>query len=133
MQTSRFGRKKHQPQVSAAAPVKWVSEEYTKNKGTVGQKKITFVGASYKFVHKVLRDMLLAGGFNDVHLVVHDLVAEPMNIVADLLERIARQTKSNVKVSRTLDRREALKGADAVVLSITTGGREAGYFVGLSN
>ena len=48
-----------------------------------------------------------------------------MNIVADLLERIARQQKSNVKVSRTTDREEALKGADAVFLAITIGGREA--------
>jgi alpha-galactosidase len=103
----------------------WRVEEYTKNTGSVGTKKIVFFGASYRFVHKVLRDMLLVGGFNDVHLMVHDIDPEPMNVVADLLERIARQQKSNVKVSRSLDRREALKGADAVVLSITTGGRES--------
>lgn len=108
-----------------APPGGWPVEEYDRNEGTVGQKQITFIGASYKFVHKVLRDMLLVGGFNDVHLVVHDIDPEPMNIVADLLEKIARQQKSNVKVSRTTNLDEALKGADAVVLSITTGGREA--------
>jgi alpha-galactosidase len=101
--------------------------EYTKNKGSVGEKRIVFVGASYKFVHKVLRDMLLVGGFENVHLVVHDIDETPMNIVADLLERIARQKKTKVKVTRTLDRKEALKGADAVILSITTGGREADF------
>lgn len=100
-------------------------EEYTRNKGTCGRKRICFVGASYKFVHKVLRDMLLVGGFEDCELVVHDIDEMPMNLVADLLEKIARQQKTRIKVSRTLDRREALKGADAVVLSITIGGDES--------
>jgi len=102
-------------------------EEYTRYEGSVGRKKIAFVGASYKFVHKVLRDMLLVGGFEECHLVVHDIDEVPMNVVADLLEKIARQKKTNITVSRTLDREEALKGADAVILSITTGGQEADF------
>jgi alpha-galactosidase len=102
-------------------------EPYVENKGSVGQRKIAFVGASYKFVHRVLRDMMLVGGFNDCHLVVHDIDEEPMKIVADFLERMARQRETNIKVTRTLDRREALKGADAVILSITIGGRETDY------
>ena len=102
-------------------------EEYEVNKGTVGRRKIAFVGASYKFVHRVLRDMMLVGGFNDCHLVVHDIDEVPLKIVSDFLERMARQQKTNIKVSKTLDRREALKGADAVVLSITIGGRETDF------
>jgi len=102
-------------------------EEYQRNEGSVGNKRIVFVGASYLFVHKVLRDMLLVGGFEDVELVVHDIDEVPMNIVADLLERIARQKHTNIKVHRTLDRKEALKDADAVCLAITTGGREADH------
>lgn len=102
-------------------------EEYQRNEGSVGEKRIVFVGASYKFVHKVLRDMLLVGGFEDCHLVVHDIDEVPMNIVADLLERIARQKETRVKVSRTLDREEALRGADAVILSITVGGVESDW------
>jgi len=109
---------------SAAGPNPNV-EEYERNKGSVGRKRIVFIGASYKFVHKVLRDMLLVGGFEEVVLVVHDLDEVPMNVVADLLEKIARQKETKIKVERTLDRAEALKGADAVVLSITTGGLEA--------
>ncbi len=109
---------------TAAAPGE-ESQPYKKNEGSAGNKRIVFIGASYLFVHKVLRDMCLVGGFEDVELVVHDLDEVPMNIVADLLERIARQQDTNIKVHRTLDRAEALKGADAAVLSITTGGREA--------
>ncbi len=99
--------------------------KFVKNKGTVGRKKITFVGASYKFVHKVLRDMMLAGGFNDCQLVLHDLNPEPLRIVGDLLERMARQCKTHITVTRTLNQDEALKDADVVVLSITTGGSES--------
>lgn len=100
-------------------------ELYTKNKGTCGRKRICFVGASYKFVHKVLRDMLLVGGFQDCELVVHDIDPDAMNLVADLLEKMARQKKTRIRVLRTLDRAEALKGCDAVVLSITIGGDES--------
>ena len=113
--------------VGKSAPGHYPVEEYKRNEGSVGKKRIVFIGASYLFVHKVLRDCLLVGGFEDVELVVHDIDEVPMNIVADLLEKIARQKKTNVKVRRTLDRKEALKGADAVVLSITTGGREADF------
>jgi len=100
---------------------------YTRNKGSVGRRKIVFVGASYRFVHLALRDMILVNGFNEVEVCVHDVDVIPMNIVADLLERIARQQKTNMRITRTLNRREALTGADVVVLSITIGGREADY------
>jgi alpha-galactosidase len=100
-------------------------ETFKRNKGSVGKRRIVFIGASYKFVHRVLRDMLLVGGFNDVEIVVHDIDAVPLKIVSDLLERIARQKRTRITVRRTLDRKEALKGADVAILSITTGGREA--------
>src|SRR5579864_6388146 len=98
-------------------------EEFEVNKGNVGRKKIAFIGASYKFCHRVLRDMMLVGGFNDCQIVMHDIDEVPLKIVGDLMERMARQRETNIKVTRTLDRREALKGADAVVLSITIGGK----------
>ena len=41
--------------------------EYEKNRGSVGKARIVFIGASFKFVHKVIRDMLLVGGFDDCH------------------------------------------------------------------
>jgi alpha-galactosidase len=102
-------------------------EEFEANNGNVGKKKLVFVGASYKFCHRVLRDMMLVGGFNDCHIVVHDIDEVPLKIVGDFLERMARQRETNIKVTRTLDRKEALKGADAVILSITIGGKETDW------
>ncbi|NRA40620.1 MAG: hypothetical protein HRU15_20915, partial [Planctomycetes bacterium] len=102
-------------------------EEFVRNQGNCGNKRIVFIGASYKFVHKVLRDMMIVGGFEDCELMVHDLDDVPMNMVADLLEKMARQQKTNMKVFRSADRKQALQGADAVVLCITTGGNESDY------
>jgi len=104
---------------------KWDVVEFKKNTRDVGEKKIVFVGASYLFVHKVLRDMMLVGGFDHTHIVVHDIDDVPMNRVADLLEKMARQKKTKIRITRTTRREEALAGADAVILSICTGGQEA--------
>jgi alpha-galactosidase len=111
--------------IGKPAPGQWKAEPYTKNKGDVGRKKICCIGASYKFVHKVLRDMLLVGGFNNVELCLHDISEEPLRVVGDLLEKMARQKKTNITITRTLDRKEALKGADIVWLCITVGGPES--------
>ncbi|MBN1460377.1 MAG: hypothetical protein JXA57_12640 [Armatimonadetes bacterium] len=100
-------------------------QEYVRNEGSVGKRRIVFVGASYKFVHKVVRDMLLVGGFEECELVLHDLHEEPLRVVGDLLEKMIRQAGASMSVVRTLDREEALRDAEAVILSITTGGREA--------
>jgi alpha-galactosidase len=110
-------------------PAGWTGpvQEYARNEGSVGKRRIVFVGASYKFVHKVVRDMLLVGGFEKCELVLHDLNEEPLRIVGDLLERMIRQAGAAMTVLRTLDREEALRGAAAVILSITTGGREADF------
>ena len=107
----------------------WVGpvEQYARNEGSVGRRKIVFIGASYKFVHKVLRDMLLVGGFDETHLALHDIDEVPLKIVGDLLDRIIKQKQSTITLSRTLDRREALRGADVVILSITVGGQEADF------
>jgi alpha-galactosidase len=98
-----------------------------RNEGSAGRKRVVFVGASYKFVHRVVRDMLIVGGFDDCELVLHDIAEKPLKIVGDLLEKMIRQRDSRMTVTRTLDREEALQGADAIVLSITTGGREADF------
>ncbi|MHC4714091.1 MAG: family 4 glycosyl hydrolase [Planctomycetota bacterium] len=98
---------------------------FDKSKGTVGKKRIVFIGASYKFCHKVVRDMLLVGGFDDCEVVLLDLYKRPLEVVGDLIEKMIAQAGSRMKVSRTTDRAKALKRADICLLSITVGGVEA--------
>jgi len=113
--------------VGRSAGWKGPVQEYVRNEGSVGKRRIAFVGASYKFVHKVVRDMLLVGGFEECDLVLLDINEEPLKIVGDLLEKMISQAGASMTVARTLDREEALRGAEAVILSITTGGREADF------
>jgi len=87
--------------------------------------KITFVGASYLFVHRVARDFLLTGRFENAHLVVLDIDPKPLRIVTDLIKRMINQVGSKMTVEGTLDRQAALKDADFVVLSISVGHPEA--------
>ncbi|MBA3710297.1 MAG: hypothetical protein H0W83_15920 [Planctomycetes bacterium] len=101
------------------------SVDHSSPRASIGRKKIVFVGASYKFVHRVFRDMILVGGFQDCEIALLDIDEVPLKTVGDLCERMARQRKTNVTITRTLDRPSALKDADIVVLSITVGGRES--------
>lgn len=98
-----------------------------RKEGSAGRKRVVFVGTSYKFVHRVVRDMLIVGGFDDCELVLHDIAEEPLKIVGDLLEKMIQQRDSRMTVTRTLDRDQAVRKADAVVLAIRTGGREADW------
>ncbi|HYE08283.1 MAG TPA: hypothetical protein VEL07_22405 [Planctomycetota bacterium] len=94
---------------------------------SIGAKRIVFIGASYKFVHRVVRDMIIVGGFQDSRIVLLDIDPVPLKLIGDLVERIARVQKTNIVVERTADREQALKGADCVVLSITVGGIESDF------
>ena len=88
---------------------------------SVGPIKITFVGASYLFVHRVARDFLTIGGFEQARLVVFDLLPKPVKLVTDLIGRMINQRGSSMQVRGTLNRATALKDADVVILSISTG------------
>lgn len=98
---------------------------FEKNKGCAGRRRIVFIGASYKFCHKVVRDMLLVGGFDECEIVLLDIYKKPLVLVGDLIEKMIAQAGSSMKVKRTTDRAEALSGADICLLSITVGGVEA--------
>lgn len=92
---------------------------------SVGPLKITFVGASYLFVHKVARDFIKTGRFENTHLYIYDIVPEPAKLVTDLIQKMINQSGSSMKVTGTLNRRTALKDADFIILSISTGHPQA--------
>ena len=111
--------------VVASDGVEYEYIPFERNTGSVGRKRIVFIGASYKFCHKVVRDMLLVGGFDECQIVLLDLYAKPLQVVGDLIEKMVAQAGSSMTVVRTTDRAKALKGADVCLLSITVGGVEA--------
>ncbi len=89
------------------------------------QLKICFVGASYLFVHRVVKDLALAGNFDGSELVIYDIEREPAEVEAGVCRRISDELGAAFRIRAELDRAEAYKDADFVIICISVGGREA--------
>lgn len=87
--------------------------------------KIAFIGASYLFVPKVVRDLALSGAFRGSELVIYDIVDEPAQVLAKVCRRISDELQANLIVRAAADRADALRNADFVILCISVGGRQA--------
>lgn len=87
--------------------------------------KITIVGGgSYSWGPLFVRDLLIAPALQDAAIVLHDVDAQALATVYDLGQVMVQQ-RGGGRVERTRDLDEALRGADFVILTITTGGLAA--------
>ena len=85
--------------------------------------RITIIGGgSYQWVPKLLVDLANTPTLHDADLVLEDIDPEPLPAMADFVEHVARTRSIGMTVRTTTDQREALAGADYVVVSISTGG-----------
>ena len=87
--------------------------------------KISFVGASYLFCHRVFKDLTKIEELRDATVVIHDLAEEPIRIVTGVCKIMNRIAGTNIKVVGTTSRKEALKDADFVMICINVGGAGA--------
>jgi alpha-galactosidase len=89
--------------------------------------KLTFVGAgSIEFTRNVVTDLCSYPEFRGgLHLALYDISAQRLAHAERLATRIAAQTGCGAVVSATLDRREALAGADYVINEVQVGGYDA--------
>jgi alpha-galactosidase len=88
--------------------------------------KIVFVGGgSVQWTPKLVTDLALTETLADAHLVLHDIDSEALDLLARVCKRIVTQAGARVRVSATLDRIEALRGADFVILCVAIGGLAA--------
>ena len=88
-------------------------------------KKITFIGAgSFGFTRKLVRDLLSYPAFADATIALMDIDPERLDFIRRACERIAADGKYPAKIVATLDRREALEGANGVVTTILQGGTD---------
>ncbi len=87
-------------------------------------KKIAFIGAgSLVFTRNLIRDLLTFPAFEDVELALMDIDAERLSFIETAVKRLVEAGKyRKVKITPTLDREAALKGADGVVITILQGG-----------
>ncbi len=87
--------------------------------------KIAFIGAgSLGFTRGLVRDLLTFPLLKDATLSLMDIDAERLGFAQKSVQRIIEMGKYPAKVVATMDRIEALKGADFVLVTILSGSTE---------
>jgi len=88
--------------------------------------KITFIGAgSLEFTRSLVRDILTFPPLlQDSTICLMDIDPERLDWSRQMVERIVQMGKYPAKVETTLERAEALKNADVVMVTILAGGTE---------
>jgi alpha-galactosidase len=88
----------------------------------VGPRIVIIGGGSYQWVPKLIVDIANTASLAEAEIVLEDIDAEPLPAMADFVRHVADVRKLGLTVSTTIDQREALGGADYVVVTISTGG-----------
>lgn len=87
--------------------------------------KITFIGAgSLQFTADLVRDILTFPLLEDAHIFLMDIDAERLDFSKQAVVRLIEAGKYPATVSASLDRVEALNGADVVLTTILAGSVE---------
>jgi alpha-galactosidase len=87
--------------------------------------KITFIGAgSLDFTTELTRDILTFPLLQDATISLMDISAERLEWAEKRVKKLVEAGNHPTKVETTLDRVEALKGADVVLTTILTGSTE---------
>ena len=86
--------------------------------------KIAFIGAgSVTFARRILTDILTWPEHCESSLALMDIDGETLEITTQFVQRLIREQGLGVTVTATLDRREAIAGADYVITAIDVGGQ----------
>lgn len=85
-------------------------------------KKITFIGAgSVQFTTAVVKDITTFPAFNEAHICLMDTNEYRLEKIKECVIRIKKEMNSDITVSATLSREEALTDADAVICTVFNG------------
>jgi alpha-galactosidase len=88
--------------------------------------QIVFLGAgSVVFTRQLLADLFRFDDLPPLRIVLHDIDAERLHVAQGTAEQVAARFGRTAEIVATLDRREALTGADFVVNMIQVGGIDA--------
>ncbi|MCE5187637.1 MAG: alpha-glucosidase/alpha-galactosidase [Eubacteriales bacterium] len=88
-------------------------------------KKIVFIGAgSLDFTRDLVRDLLSFPAFDDCHLWLVDIDEKRLSYAKLGVEKIVAAGGYHASVFATTQRREALPGADAILITVLQGGVE---------
>src|SRR3954451_2476987 len=93
---------------------------------TASAARITIIGGgSFQWVPKLLVDIVNTASLHDAEIVLEDIDAAPLPVMADFVRHVASARGVGLRVRTTTDQREALSDADYVVVSLSTGGFES--------
>ena len=85
--------------------------------------RITIIGGgSFQWVPKLLVDVANTPLLHEAEIVIEDIDPKPIPRMVELVEHIAKVRGIGLTATGTTDQREALEGADYVVVNISTGG-----------
>jgi len=86
-------------------------------------KKIAFIGAgSFGFTRELVKDILTFPAFRNVEIALMDIDSEKLKAITQAVEKIIREGNYPARILSTQDRKEALEGADGVLITILSGG-----------
>lgn len=88
--------------------------------------KIAFIGGgSLTWAPELVTDLALTPEVHGAELALQDVSAQALERMLPLAELICREAESEIRVSATLEREPALRGADYVLFSVAIGGLPA--------
>ena len=86
-------------------------------------KKVTFIGGgSAKFVGEVVKDIFSFEELRDIRITLMDIDAERLARAERLIRKMIADRHLAATVETTLDQRQALEGADYVIVTVMVGG-----------
>lgn len=84
--------------------------------------KIVLIGAgSHVFSSRFITDIVSYPELREGTISLMDISKEPLELATAFARRLVEQNKFNTKIESTTDRREALDGADYVIITINAG------------
>ena len=88
--------------------------------------KVTIIGGgSSSFVPVLLRRLIQSGPLRDATVALMDIDERRLGVMQELGDRLVAGEESPLRVTSSLDQREALAGADFVIAAISVGGFDA--------
>ena len=86
-------------------------------------KKIAFIGAgSFGFTRTLVKDILTFPAFADAEIALMDIDPKRLGYITQAVGKIIKAGNYGAKLTSTLNRAEALTGADGVCITILAGG-----------
>ncbi|MDQ1480277.1 MAG: galacturan 1,4-alpha-galacturonidase, partial [Actinomycetota bacterium] len=91
----------------------------------MGPRIVIIGGASLQWVPKLFLDIVNTPTLAESEIVLQDINPQPLPDIADFVRHVNGLAGTGITVETTTDRRQALPGADYVVVCISTGAFES--------